>query len=206
MNKKLLSSGLVSAAALFLLGGCGTADEEQSQSTESESQVSETQEASSQSESSSEGSSEMMHMEHDDTGELPDGIQEADNPTYAVGDEVTIQTDHMAGMNDAQGIVVGAFDTVAYEVSYSPTNGGDPVMNHKWVVQEEVADSGDEIIENGTEVILEAFHMEGMKGAEATIESSNDTTVYMIDYQPTDGGDRVRNHKWVTEDELAPAE
>jgi len=25
----------------------------------------------------------------------------------------------------------------------------------------------------------------------------------MVDYQPTNGGDVVRNHKWLTEEELA---
>lgn len=200
MNKQMLTRGLMSAGALFLLTGCGTSNEDQA--SESSAQP----ESSVQSESSSESSSGMMNMEHDESGELPEGIQEAENPEYAVGDEVTIQTDHMMGMNGAQGEIVGAFDTVAYEVSYTPTNGGDPVMNHKWVVQEEIADSGNDIIEDGTDVTLEAFHMEGMEGAEATIESSNDTIVYMIDYQPTNGGEVVKNHKWVTEDELAPAE
>lgn len=204
MNKQTITRGLISAAALFLLTGCGAANEEQT----SESQSSQSQESVTQSESSSESSSSsgMMHMEHDESGKLPEGIQEAENPAYTVGEEVTIQTDHMAGMNGAQGKVVGAFDTIAYEVSYTPTNGSDPVMNHKWVVQEEIADSGDEILEPGTEVTLEAFHMQGMEGAEATIESASDTIVYMVDYQPTSGGDVVRNHKWVTEDELAPAE
>ena len=46
--------------------------------------------------------------------------------------------------------------------------------------------------------------MEGMNGATATIESVEDTTVYMIDFEPTTGEDMVRNHKWVTEDELSP--
>ncbi|PET71278.1 hypothetical protein CN514_07580 [Bacillus sp. AFS001701] len=46
--------------------------------------------------------------------------------------------------------------------------------------------------------------MEGMKGAKATIYSAERTTVYMIDFKPTDGGETVKNHKWVTELELSP--
>lgn len=49
---------------------------------------------------------------------------------------------------------------------------------------------------------LEARHMEGMEGATATIDDAVTSTVYMIDYQPTDGGEVVRNHKWLTEEEL----
>jgi hypothetical protein len=44
--------------------------------------------------------------------------------------------------------------------------------------------------------------MEGMKGATAEIDSAEETTVYMVDYTPTNGGEEVKNHKWVTESEL----
>lgn len=54
----------------------------------------------------------------------------------------------------------------------------------------------------GEEVTLEARHMEGMQGATATIDDAVTSTVYMVDYQPTDGGEVVRNHKWLTEEEL----
>lgn len=50
--------------------------------------------------------------------------------------------------------------------------------------------------------LLEARHMEGMEGATATIDDAVTSTVYMVDYQPTDGGEVVRNHKWLTEEEL----
>jgi hypothetical protein len=45
--------------------------------------------------------------------------------------------------------------------------------------------------------------MEGMKGAEAEIVSSEKTVVYMVDYTPASGEKEVKNHKWVTEDELS---
>lgn len=45
--------------------------------------------------------------------------------------------------------------------------------------------------------------MKGMDGATAVIDSAENTTVYMIDYTPTDGGTKVSNHKWVTESELS---
>ncbi|MGY0402129.1 DUF1541 domain-containing protein [Carnobacterium jeotgali] len=100
-------------------------------------------------------------------------------------------------------MIVGAFDTTAYEVSYQPTTGSKRVKNHKWVTQEEIEEAKDEVIANGTEVTLKADHMEGMDDAPATIEASDKTTVYMIDYKPTTGDDTVKNHKWVTEKELS---
>lgn len=204
MNKQLITRTFISAASLLLLAGCGATNEPQT--GEEESGQSQVQESSSASESSTQSDSGMGDMKHDESGELPEGIKEAENPKYAIREEVSLQTDHMDGMNGAQGKVVGAYDTAAYEVTYTPTNNGETVENHKWVVQEEIADSGDELLEPGTEVTLEAFHMEGMKGAEATIDFANDSVVYMVDYQPTSGGHVVKNHKWVTEDELAPAE
>ena len=45
--------------------------------------------------------------------------------------------------------------------------------------------------------------MKGMKGAKATIASSTDETVYMVDYESD--GMTMTNHKWVVESELKPA-
>jgi hypothetical protein len=43
-----------------------------------------------------------------------------------------------------------------------------------------------------------------MKGATAEIDSAEKTTVYMVDFTPTTGGEEVKNHQWVTESELSP--
>ena len=74
----------------------------------------------------SESMDDMGDMMHDNSGEIPAGLQKAENPTYSVGDTVTIQTDHMAGMKGATGTVVGAFDTVAYEVDLRTNEWGFP--------------------------------------------------------------------------------
>ena len=60
-----------------------------------------------------------------------------------------------------------------------------------------------ERLADGTEVTLLAEHMEGMEGVKATIASSTDETVYMVDYE-TDGM-KMTNHKWVVESEIQPA-
>lgn len=145
-------------------------------------------------------------MNHSGTGEVPDGLEEAENPTYAVGDKAIIAAAHMPGMEGAEATISGAFTTTVYTVSYTPTTGGDPVMDHKWVIHEELEDAGEAPLEPGTEVTINAEHMEGMDGVTATIDSAEETTVYMVDYIDMETGEEVTYHKWVTESELQPVE
>lgn len=149
------------------------------------------------------GSEENMDMNHSGSGEVPDDLKVEENPTFEVGSKAIIKDGHMEGMEGAEATIVLAFDTIAYAVSYTPTTGGEKVTNHKWVVHEELEAAGDKPLEAGAEVILEADHMEGMDGAKAEIDSAEQTTVYMINYTPTTGGEEVTNHKWVTESELS---
>ena len=138
-----------------------------------------------------------------DGGPAPEGIEKAASPKYPAGTEVTLTAEHMEGMDGANATIAGAFDTYTYAVNFTPTTGGNPVKDHKWVVQEEIKDAGDQRLADGTEVTLEAEHMEGMKGAKATIASSTDQTVYMVDYESD--GMTMTNHKWVVESEIKPA-
>lgn len=149
-------------------------------------------------------SSDSGGMEHPmDGGPAPEGIETAASPTYPVGTEVTLTADHMEGMDGANATIAGAYDTYTYAVDFTPSAGGEPVKDHKWVVQQEIKDAGDERLADGTEVTLEAEHMGGMKGAKATIASSTEETVYMVDYESD--GMTMTNHKWVVESELKPA-
>jgi hypothetical protein len=137
------------------------------------------------------------------TAKVPKVLKEAKNPTYKVGSQVVVKAHHMKGMYGAKATIVGAYDTTAYVVTYTPTTGGPVVKNHKWVIQEEIKNAGTNQLKPETEVTLEANHMEGMMGAKAFIVSAVPTTVYMIDYIPTTGGPIVKNHKWVIESELS---
>jgi len=149
-------------------------------------------------------SSDSGGMEHPmDGGPAPEGIETAASPTYPVGTEVTLTADHMEGMDGANATIAGAYDTYTYAVNFTPSTGGEPVKDHKWVVQQEIKDAGEERLADGTEVTLEAEHMEGMKGAKATIASSTEETVYMVDYESD--GMTMTNHKWVVESEIKPA-
>lgn len=138
---------------------------------------------------------------HSGSGEVPKGLEVTENPTYKVGSKAIITSDHMAGMNRAETTIMGAYDTTVYTVTYTPTTGGEKVKNHKWVIHEELKNYGKEPFKAGDEVTLAADHMEGMNGATASIDSAEQTTVYMVDFTSTDG-EKVTNHKWVTESEL----
>lgn len=185
MKKQLL---FLSIAMIIGLSGCGNStSNEESQNNNSEPKQEEMK----------------MEMNHSGSGEVPESLKVAENPTYEVGSEAIIKTDHMEGMDGAVATIVGAYDTTAYAISYTPVTGGERVENHKWVIQEEFKDDDDKTLEQGTEVTVEADHMKGMEGALAEIDSAEKTTVYMIDYTPTTGGEEVTNHKWVTESELS---
>jgi hypothetical protein len=153
----------------------------------------------------SEDHSSHANMDHSGSGELPEGIKEEANPTYKVGSKAVITEDHMPGMDGAEATIVGAYDTVVYSLSYDPTNGGPRVENHKWVIHEELKNPGDQPLKPGDEATINAEHMEGMKGAKAVIDTAEKMTVYMVDFIPTDGSEKVTNHQWVTESELSPA-
>ena len=200
MKQRKLLMSFFSLSATVLLAACSTQTSTEEASVEVES-VSMESMAEESSVSSSEGMGDMVH---DDSGVIPEGLMEAENPTYKVGDSVIMQAGHMEGMEGAEATIIGAFDTVAYEVSYDPTNGDPRVENHQWVIQEEIMDAGTDPLGVGSEVMLEAEHMEGMNGATAIIDAAESTTVYMVDYISTDTGETIKNHKWVTEQELAP--
>jgi len=176
MKKRYLSILLI--AFLLVFNGCATSDTENKSEEES------------------------SEHHHSGTTDLPEGLESAPDPKYKEGSQVIIKADHMKGMDGAEATILNSFNTIAYEVTYTPTTGGKKVENHKWVIQDEIKDAGNEMLEKGTEVILEADHMKGMKGAKAVIDSAENTTVYMVDYQPTTGGDMVTNHKWLIEEEL----
>lgn len=141
-------------------------------------------------------------MNHSGSGEVPDELEEAENPAYPVGSEAMIVDGHMPGMENSIATIVGAYDTTAYIVSFTDDDGNQ-IENHKWVVHEEFDESSDTPFEAGAEVIMNADHMEGMNGATAEIVDHKDSTVYMVDFT-TNADEEIENHKWVTEAELAP--
>ena len=193
---------LVIAGALttgLLLSGCSSTSEESTSSTTSETSAATS--AADHGETTSDSHHDMDHPA--DGGPVPANMVEAENPTYPVGTEVKLTADHMAGMDGEIATIVGAYDTYTYSVSFVPTTGGPEITDHRWVVQEELKDAGNDRLADGTEVTITANHMTGMDGAAATIDYSTDETVYVVDYEAD--GMLMTNHKWVTESEGEPA-
>jgi uncharacterized protein involved in copper resistance len=209
MLKKQILLSLI--AALFLvLSACANTNEN-TENTENAEGTEKTEETEGMDHSNMEETEDSENMDgmdhgnmnHSSSGEIPEGLKTEENPTFEVGSQAIIETDHMEGMKGAEATIVGAFHTTVYTISYTPTTGGERVENHKWVIHEELKDPGEAPLEPGTEVTVNADHMEGMNGATAVIDSAEETTVYMVDFTPTTGGEEVKNHKWVTESELS---
>jgi hypothetical protein len=192
-NKKMLV-GIITLALMIMLSACGSNINQNS---------SEKNTNTDQKSAKMDKTMNMSGVKMSGSAVIPKGLKIAQNPTFKVGSQAIVHADHMVGMNGAKATIVGAFDTIVYTVTYTPTTGGALEKKHKWVIQEEIKSAGTEQLKPGTKVTLEGDHMEGMKGAGATIDSAEHTTVYMIDYTPTTGGTKVTNHKWVTESELS---
>ncbi|MCS0674242.1 YdhK family protein [Cytobacillus firmus] len=197
-TSKKFAIWLVSLAAAITLTACGGNDGNAGQEGTG------TEESTTNNESSGH-SGDHSSMDHSGSGEVPEGIKEAENPKYEVGSQAYITEGHMDGMEGDEATITGAYDTTVYTVSYTPTTGGKKIENHKWVVHEEIADAKEVPFKEGAEVKINASHMEGMDGAAAVIDSVQKTTVYTVDFTTADGQE-VKNHMWVTENELSPSE
>ncbi|TCI76222.1 DUF1541 domain-containing protein [Exiguobacterium sp. SH0S1] len=192
MKQKKWATTLGAMLLATSLAACGDTTEEDQAIDVTEEQIAEEEE-------------EHGAMDHSGSGEVPAELEEAADPTYPIDSMAVLTADHMLEMEGAEAKIVGAYETTAYAVTYTPTDGGEPVENHKWVIHEELDTSEPAPLADGTEVTLQADHMEGMDGATATIDSSEQTTVYMVNFMLQDG-EEVTNHKWVTENELEPKE
>ncbi|TCI26349.1 DUF1541 domain-containing protein [Exiguobacterium sp. SH3S2] len=192
MKQKKWATTLGAMLLATSLAACGDTTEEDQAIDVTEEQIAEQEE-------------EHGAMDHSGSGEVPAELEEAADPTYPIDSMAVLTADHMLEMEGAEAKIVGAYETTAYAVTYTPTDGGEPVENHKWVIHEELDTSESAPLADGTEVTLQSDHMEGMDGATATIDSSEQTTVYMVNFMLQDG-EEVTNHKWVTENELEPKE
>ncbi|MEC0275802.1 YdhK family protein [Peribacillus frigoritolerans] len=201
MKTKRTNLFLLTLILAVLLAACSDGDKENGHANMNHSDESEQDKNSSS--TNHEGMEGMDHMNHSSSGEVPKGLKEAMNPKFKVGSKAIINSDHMEGMEGAEATIVSAFDTTVYTISYIPTTGREKVTNHKWIIHKEIQDTTDKPYKPGDEVIVEADHMKGMKDAKAVIDSVQQTTVYMVDYTSTTGGEQVKNHKWVTESELS---
>lgn len=199
-TKKTLALTTVAATAMLGVSACSSESADDAAQETGETMVDSTDHTAHTDHAEHEGHGAHDHPE--DGGPAPAGIAEAENPTYPVGTEVILTADHMPGMDGAEATISGAFNTTTYAVSYTPTDGGQPVENHKWVVHEELANVDKQKLQPGDTATIEAEHMSGMQGAEATIDSATEETVYMVDIDSPDM--TMKRHKWVVESEIQP--
>lgn len=200
MVKRILIA-LTSLVAVLTLAACSGGNEETNSENNAETEIDSGTTENTETETDSHA-----NMDHSSSGEVPNDLADAENPTFPVGSEAIINANHMGGMDGAVATIDGAYDTMVYAVTYTPTTGGEKVEDHKWVIHEEIEDAEEQPYEQGDEVGLEANHMEGMNGASATIDLVEDTTVYMVSYTDTETDEEVNYHKWVTENELSSTE
>src|SRR5699024_10523002 len=108
---------------------------------------SENMENNGESDSTDETDNSDMDMDPSSSGEVPDELDETEDTNYTVNSEAEIKADHMEGMEGAVATIEDAYDTIAYAVTYTPTDGEEKVENHKWVIHEEIEDAKEEQIE-----------------------------------------------------------
>src|SRR4051812_17011465 len=97
MKKSVLLS--LFAAIFLILGACSNANDENTENTEDV--------------ENTEDMEDMEGMDHSNmdmssSGEVPEGLKTAENPTYPVGSKAIIQDSHMEGMKGAEATIVGA--------------------------------------------------------------------------------------------------
>src|SRR5690606_18378674 len=94
MKKQKVVLGISSMLLIFLLSACANGGEpSQNENADNET---ETQENVNNSEEESDSTGEMDHSEMNHSGgEVPQGLTEAENPTYPVGSKVILHADHM---------------------------------------------------------------------------------------------------------------
>ena len=137
------------------------------------------------------------------------GLAPAEAPRYNDGDKVTVLVDHVMGgmvmkMKGAPATIVAGYHTRAYAVTFYTTDTHTLVTDHKWIIQREIQGQTDESapLADGTEIVMEASHMPGMKGAKATIVSSQESNVYIVDVPPYEGQAEMKDHRWLLQSEM----
>jgi len=139
-------------------------------------------------------------------GYITAGSRVAENATFPVGTEVILAHEHFPGAAGSQAWVTGAFDEIAYAVSFQPGAAGFPFeYAHRWIMHTEIWGWQDnEVFEPGTVVMLYTDHFPGSRFQLGIIEYFEASTTYMLDLV-TRYGLPVYDHQWFTESEIVPA-
>ncbi|CAI2651521.1 hypothetical protein AKUA2003_12790 [Apilactobacillus kunkeei] len=142
----------------------------------------------------------MDGLEMNMNSKLPKGLKKATHTKFHVGQKVILKAKHMEGMYNAKATVAGVYKTNLYEIDFMPTNGGKMVKNHKWVVSSELKAKG--ALKAGKKVTVLADHMYDMKGAKGKIVKVHKGPAYVVTFKDTKTHMVMKNHKWLTQQEL----
>ncbi|MFV0412380.1 MAG: DUF1541 domain-containing protein [Oscillospiraceae bacterium] len=96
-----------------------------------------------------------------------------------------------SAQSDVSGSIAHSVAVNAHGHGISPTDEFIDASNPKFAV--------------GSKVIILADHMEGMAGAQGVVSGAYDTTVYAIDYEDKETGEKITNHKWIIHEEIEGA-
>ena len=77
--------------------------------------------------------------------------------------------------------------------------------NDESKVPEDMTSTNEGEFKVGDKVTITAGHMPGMKGAETAVKGAYKTYAYVVSYKPTNGNEKVSNHKWVVNEEIKDA-
>lgn len=146
-------------------------------------------------------STEKTEMHKHGSSKKVNDLRKAKQPKYKADSKVKLSADHMKGMKGANATIVNAYASKLYAVDYKSTSDKKVVKDHKWVTNDEIEGNRKEY-KKGDKVTLTADHMPGMKKSSAKIVEIKHGPAYMVNYQPTNGGKQVTNHKWIAEDEI----
>src|SRR5699024_6934992 len=161
MNKKLMMGVTALFMSVVLVACSGSDDTAPNNDADIKNDTSENMENNGESNSTDETNNLDMDMEPCSSGEVSDDLDEEEDPNYTVNSEAEIKADHMEGSEGAVATIEGAYDTIAYAVTYTPTDGEEKVENHKRAIHDEIVDAKEEPYNQRDEVVLDADHMEG---------------------------------------------
>ncbi|MCL1935212.1 MAG: DUF1541 domain-containing protein [Defluviitaleaceae bacterium] len=139
-------------------------------------------------------------------GYINEGSTHHPNPTFPVGTPVILAHEHFPGAAGSQAVVTGAFDEIAYAVSFQPGAPGFPFeYAHRWIMHTELWGwENVEVFEPGTVVMLDTDHFPGSRYQIGIVEYYERGTTYQLD-GTTRYGLPFWDHQWFTESEIVPA-
>src|SRR5437764_1694481 len=101
MKSNKLLIGIVSLVLMFMLAACSNNSTDKNIDKKSNTNH-ENMKMDNKNSTMDDKNMDMGKMEHSGSGEVPKGLKKAENPTYKVGSQAIVKSEHMEGMNGAE--------------------------------------------------------------------------------------------------------